>query len=704
MSHAIHGRPRLHRSWVLLAVVLVVASLLRLWSLQQIPPGLFGDEATDGLDALDVLAGHGAVFFPANYGREGLHMWIIAAFFRLFGVVPLALRLPSALAGILTAGATFWLGIELTRAGLLCHESKRGRGADFLPSLVGAIAALYLATSYWHLHFSRFGIRGVFTPLCGALAFAAFWHAVNARTGPLDDGAPPERSSRPGWSGWQWYALSGALLGLGTYFYTASRFLPFFLAGFLLVQWLISACGRRHEDAILRRDLRGIVLMYAVALLVFAPLGLYFLQHPGSFSQRASEVVAFGESGSLQRVFEAAAANALQFFLPGRGDTAQFYNLPGRAVFDPITAILAVVGIVVLLWRFRRPASLFLLLWWPALLLPSFLATDRFPTLPRVLGVIPGVYFFPAIGLLSLLYAFLRPPRWLRGHPSPGESDPARPAALQRLLAATVLVGALVIHAGLTMRDYFSAWGPSQATFDAFEGDMTAAWEWLDLHPTTDHVYLSSDIYRHPTFMLLGEHATVRTYFDQSDPDLSWFDARAAWPLPPPGESALYLITGGTPLEGPAAPLAGDCELVDRLDSPDGSAALQVLRYARELVLPLSLAQTIPFGSRLELTGAAWDGSATSGRVLLLWRTSGADPAAWSGYRLEFAGEDWTSSEPFEAFRPPEWVMEGRFLTWHSLRSPSVPSAPLRMRLVDAATGEPLVSQTAPGGWVSVEW
>ena len=97
---------------------------------------------------------------------------------------------------------------------------------------------------------------------------------------------------------------------------------------------------------------------------------------------------------------QAAAANVLQFFVPGQGDPEQFYNLPRRAVFDPLTALLALIGIGVLLWRWRQPAALFLLTWFPALLLPSFLATDRWPTLPRVLGVIPAVYFYPAVGLL----------------------------------------------------------------------------------------------------------------------------------------------------------------------------------------------------------------------------------------------------------------------------------------------------------------
>ena len=109
--------------WLHLALILLGAAFFRLWQIEGIPPGLFGDEATDGLDALDVLAGRGAVFFPANYGREGLHMWIVAAMFQLMGVTPLALRLPSALAGIATGLTTYWLGWEL----VAYHLGDEGR-------------------------------------------------------------------------------------------------------------------------------------------------------------------------------------------------------------------------------------------------------------------------------------------------------------------------------------------------------------------------------------------------------------------------------------------------------------------------------------------------------------------------------------------------------------------------------------------------
>ena len=106
-------------------------------------------------------------------------------------------------------------------------------------------------------------------------------------------------------------------------------------------------------------------------------------------------MAAFGAESPWLRMGRAAVANVLQFFVPGRGDVDQFYNLPGRAVFDPLTAVSALIGLGLLAWHWRRGPALFLLLWLPALLLPSFLATDRWPTLPRVLGSHSGDLLSP---------------------------------------------------------------------------------------------------------------------------------------------------------------------------------------------------------------------------------------------------------------------------------------------------------------------
>ncbi len=651
--------PRLHA-----LLIFLIAAFFRLWQLNNIPPGLFGDEATDGLDALDVLAGRGAVFFPANYGREGLHMWIVAAAYRLLGVTPFALRLPSVVAGIVTALATYWLGRELARYHLRNRDAASW--AVTLAPLVALAAALYTATSFWHVHFSRFGIRGVFTPMCGALAFAALWRALNA----AEDGR----------SGYAWAALSGLFLGLSLHFYTASRFYPIFLVLFLVAQALI---GR--DTALLRRYGKLFLVVFAVAALVFLPLGLYFVQHPGSFMQRASEVAAVGVGNPAARMAQAAWANVRQFIVPGKGDTAQFYNLPGRAVFDLLTAALAVLGLAALLRRIRYTAPLFLLTWIAVMLVPSFLATDRFPTLPRVLGVIPANYFLPAIGL-GVAAAWL----W-------------KILGTQRAWIALSLAGiALMLHAGLTYRDYFTIWGPSPATFEAFEGDMTTAWAWLETHEPAGHVFLSSDIYRHPTFMLLGEEATVSTYFTHRDPNLSWFDARAVLPLSPDGEPVTYLLGGSAPAEGVAAEyLAVNGVERDRIAAPGGATALEVIELPAtrgSLPGPARFDAPIPMTDVLTLEGADIVTDANGAPVLrLLWQTNGPEPENWRGYRLEIATDDVSVESNLDAFRPTEWIPGGTFVTTHPLDADATPTD-LRIRLLHA-DGMPVTSPAAPDGW-----
>jgi hypothetical protein len=71
-------------------VILLVAGVFRLLADRAIPPGLFGDEATDGLPP-STRRGHG-LSFSRRISAAGLHVWIIAGMFRLMGIVPLALR------------------------------------------------------------------------------------------------------------------------------------------------------------------------------------------------------------------------------------------------------------------------------------------------------------------------------------------------------------------------------------------------------------------------------------------------------------------------------------------------------------------------------------------------------------------------------------------------------------------------------------
>jgi 4-amino-4-deoxy-L-arabinose transferase-like glycosyltransferase len=659
---------RRRQIWLGLAFVFIVATFYRLWQLHSLPPGLFGDEAADALDALDVLAGRGQVFFPANFGREGLHMWILAGLFKWMGVTPFAIRLPSALAGIVTVLGAYWLGYELFIAPLPAHAPTW----DFQKAwLITWAAALFTAISFWHVHFSRFGIRGVFTTTFAALTMAALWRAIRTRR-------------------WAWWAWAGLFMGLGSHFYTASRFIPLFV-GLFLGGWALLSLVRPRGPARLahpRDFIRGSILFFALSALIFAPLGYYFLTHPGSFTQRAGEVSAFRHGISIETlkiIGRAASLNLQQFIVPGRGDVARFYNLTGRAVFMPLTALLALLGLGISLRRWQEPVYAFLLLWFAVLVSLSFLAVDRAPTLPRVLGVIPGVFFFPAIGLGELL-AWMRT-RW----------------HLKKPLLAAVTALFLLTPAIQSYHDYFQVWGPSPETQEAFQQDVITMWQWLETHPAPGPLYISSGLYKHLSFIVLYEQVPTTEFFSRQDPNLHWFDARRAWPL---AQSDATILVGNS-----ALPPADIQQLLSiQLDTlPAGSA------YQATTGIHLNQAPAVWVHPQLGLIEQAVippGPGQTAGLMLQLWHTTGPLPDEFEAWQiqsalLDGAGQQMVQVSDEMGLRPAEWPAEGTFVTWQRIQwPPERPVAGTTLRIVPHAR-PPLQPAAATDGWLArplIQW
>jgi len=120
---------------LILIAIIALAAALRLYSLDTIPPGLWPDEALNGTQALTEPL---KLFYPENNGREGLIMWLDALSFRFLGVSMFSFRLVPAIIGILTVLGIYLLGSEM-----------------FKKKSVGLLAAFFVATSFWHINFSR---------------------------------------------------------------------------------------------------------------------------------------------------------------------------------------------------------------------------------------------------------------------------------------------------------------------------------------------------------------------------------------------------------------------------------------------------------------------------------------------------------------------------------------------------------------------
>ena len=368
ISHAFQSLS--HSRWAFLLLALATAAFLRLWQLGDVPLGLYRDEAYNGLDALRVWQGEHTLFFAANNGREPLYIYLTSLAVAIWGRTSFALRLASALIGILTTLATYKLA------------------AEWFGQRVGWLTAWLWATTLWPVHLGRLGLRaGLMIPL---LATAA-WLATCAY-----------RRQQP-----RWWVAAGAVYGLAFYSYAAVRFTP--LLGIALLLYLLW----QKKAPRLWPGLAWAALGYAI---VMAPLAWLTWQQPEVVLGRVGQVSILHpdiNGGNLWGTLLRHVGAALGLFF-WAGDTIIRHNPAGRPLFDPLMAVFFVWGVGWCVVHWRRPAATAALLWTAVMLGPTILAEDT-PHFLRAVGILPATLMFPAIGLSQWTAWPKLPPLWRQG-------------------------------------------------------------------------------------------------------------------------------------------------------------------------------------------------------------------------------------------------------------------------------------------------
>ena len=338
-------------------VVLAVAAFFRLWRLGEFPPGLYSDIGVNGLDARDVLSGQLAIFFPRNFGREPLFIYLQALLVGIAGAHPFVMNFAAVIVGLLAVAASYRLFVEL------------------FGWRVAFFAALLLSLSFWFVALNRLGLRATSVPLFVALTLFFLWRTL--RGGRRLDAA-----------------LTGVVLGLSLYTYIAARVLPLLVVALCLVEWPAA-----------RRRWRELAIVAGVALVVAGPELAYFLRHWEELSRRAWDVSVFNQAateleGQRNTPLEALLNTAGMFFMAG--DRNWRHNWPGRPLFDPGLAVLFVAGLGMALWRVRSESAYrWPLLWLVVMSLPTALSHES-PTFFRTLAVVPAACLFPALVLARL--------------------------------------------------------------------------------------------------------------------------------------------------------------------------------------------------------------------------------------------------------------------------------------------------------------
>jgi 4-amino-4-deoxy-L-arabinose transferase-like glycosyltransferase len=436
------------RIWLLVGI-LIIASFFRFYHLTTTPPGLYPDEAMDGANAQNVAqTGQFKVYYPEDNGREGLYVNILAVAFKyhlLPETAPWSVRFPAAVAGVLTVWGVYLFLAELFK--------ERDEGYA-----VALLASFLLAVSFWHINFSRIGFRAILAPF---LLVWALYFLIKAFRAHRDV------------YGWLYAALAGVVYSLGFYSYIAYRITPLLLLLFI-------PFFRKHPDF-----WRRAIIFLIAAVIIGAPIGIYYVQHPADFFGRTSQISVTNASSPVHDILVNVGKTALMFNFHGDNNWRQ--NVSGAPELWWPVGILFLIGIVlsfIWIWRWLKlkndknklanSGTIFALImtisWFILGLLPEVLSDEGIPhALRSLLAVVPAMIFAAVAGVW--LYQILRD-RWNKN--------------IVNVVAVIFLVSVAVYG----YYDYFVIWAQNPNVQGAFSANYVTIGDAINALPPATQKYV----------------------------------------------------------------------------------------------------------------------------------------------------------------------------------------------------------------------
>ena len=348
--------------WLVTFIILVSAPL-RLYQLNTLPPGLFGDEAADGLDALSIISGNRPIFLTENNGREPLHAYLVALSTNVLGRTPAAVRLPSALASILTILAIF-----------LAAKAIIGTRIALITSIIGGFTV-------WPIMLGRLATRPALLPFLLSLTLWLVIEAYNKKNN-------------------KYWILSGLLLGICFYTYTPIR---------LLILFPILCISTLLISQIRQRIMIGVVYFSLSFATIVSPFVIYTVNNQEQVLGRTTgvSIINFNDkpSETLNIMTSQTKAVLQMFSVPGKGDWNLRHNIPTRPVFDPTITCVFLIGLAVAPKKLGKHKFILISIYAIISLLPTILSEEA-PHYGRASGILPILFIFPALGV-SWIYKYL---------------------------------------------------------------------------------------------------------------------------------------------------------------------------------------------------------------------------------------------------------------------------------------------------------
>ncbi len=384
--------------WVVAVLIVVVAAVLRLWHLDQLPRALYWEEVALGYDAYSILktgSDHHGHPWPI-IAFESFGDWKPSAYFyaavpsiAIFGLNTWGVRLPSAIAGVGLVLSMGWLAAELRR------DKK-------LPLGVILVSMGITALSPWALQFSRGAWEANLATLLITIGVASGWRWLRVSTEQVS-------------ASWKWLLVCVFSLIASMYAYHAARAVAPILGIMMLIVWLLSRT-KVTPDVIwdeVRSHWQTVIAVMLLAVVMLLP----FVRAIGrpEFSQRFNETNIFADLQLLEesQQLQSAAGNTVmakmlyhRYILYGRqllinavthlrfdflfvnGDVNPRHSTQVTGLFFLFEVIPFLIGLVST-WRLRAWAKGYMV-WWIGCVILTISLTKAVPHQLRLLVSLPA--------------------------------------------------------------------------------------------------------------------------------------------------------------------------------------------------------------------------------------------------------------------------------------------------------------------------
>lgn len=397
------------KNWVLIILtgIVVIAAVLRLWQLGNVPPSPDWDEVALGYNAYSIIhtgRDEYGKFLPVilrsfdDY-KPALYSYLAIPSIIIFGLNTFAVRLPSAVFGIISVIAVYFLVKELFKDKLKTENLKLKN--IFNTEILALLSSFFLAISPWSLQFSRVGFE---TNVGSALNILAALFFLKGLKKPI------------------YLVFSALFAAFAIYTYQSEKvFLPLLVLALALIyrRQLFSVPRRYIVSAIIAGFIVVLPMVFYISTNKEALLRVkgtsIFSNQTEILKNSITKIERDGKNHDTlglildnRRIVYAKTivAGYISHFdlnwLFIKGDLSR-HHAPNMGLLYLFELPLVLLGIYLLIFgKFDRKAKLFVFSWFLLAPLPASITTGV-PHAVRTMNFLPTWQIFSAIGLVGII-------------------------------------------------------------------------------------------------------------------------------------------------------------------------------------------------------------------------------------------------------------------------------------------------------------